>query len=127
MTTQIELSKLVTYAILKPVDERVSKLVTYAVIAPGFASLSKLLTYAILVPPTYAPASGAIVFTGFAPTAAFSLAVAPPAGAIVFTGHSPSDDVIALPATGAIVFVGFAPTLINGSNAPPFFFRSAMI
>jgi hypothetical protein len=56
------------------------------------------------------PAVGAITFVGFVPTPVNNAAVTPGAGALAFTGYAPSIALTATPAAGAISFTGFAPT-----------------
>lgn len=57
---------------------------------------------------SFAPSTGSITFTGFAPSA--DETVAPGAGSIVFTGLAPSADESILPGAGSIIFTGKAPS-----------------
>jgi hypothetical protein len=66
---------------------------------------------------TSAPPSGAIAFTGFAPSP--DSAVTPPHGALIFAGFVPSVALTAIPAAGAMNFTGFAPTPIANSVVSP--------
>ena len=58
------------------------------------------------------PSSGAIVFTGQAPTASIAaFGLQPGAGAIVFQGYAPTVSVPLMVPSGAIVFAGYAPSI----------------
>jgi uncharacterized protein YmfQ (DUF2313 family) len=76
---------------------------------------------AVLPAVVSAPATGAIVFQGFVPSAA--LTSAPTVGAVAFAGFAPRSDLTSAPASGAVTFTGFSPfsglTVKTGSSPAP--------